>query len=216
MPFAAQLQFLRKRLSWPPDLESCLHGSRRLLTPAKPALTAAILVLGGLCSNDLRGQATKEYDLKAVLLYNFTQFIEWPQTSFSGPTAPIVIGVLGHDPFGKVLDDLVRQETRDHRRIIVERYRTINAIGNCQILFIDDGEERFLPKILSTIRGRPILTVGDFSDFTQHGGMVQFLRGADDKITLRINLEAAKTGGLTISARLLRVAEIVSDRPLTP
>src|SRR4051812_23846492 len=67
----------------------------------------------------LHAQVSNEYDLKAVLLYNFTQFVDWPATAFATPEAPLVIGILGRDPFGPVLDELVAQENVGHRRIVV-------------------------------------------------------------------------------------------------
>ena len=180
--------------------------------PARRAFTTVLLAFGLLTAPGARADASKEYDLKAVLLYHFTQFVEWPPTASPRPDAPIVIGILGRDPFGQVLDELVRQESREHRRIVVERYRGPDAIGNCQILFIDSSESRNLPRILAALKGRPVLTVGDSEDFAIRGGMIRFMKGPDDRISLRINLAAAKAGGLTISSRLLRVADIVTTQ----
>lgn len=194
----------------PSDAQVLATPPWRLPVPLRAVTTAALLALGGLWPHEAHSDASREYDLKAVLLYHFTQFVEWPPTSFAGADTPLVIGILGHDPFGPVLDDLVRQETHDHRRIVVERYRAVEAIGNCQILFISASESRALPRILAVLRGRPILTVGDFDGFDLRGGMIRFERNPDDRIGIRINLAAAKASGLTVSARLLRVAEVVA------
>ena len=171
----------------------------------------AAIAIGGWCLPEAWAQSSKEYDLKAVLLFHFTQFVEWPPASFPTADAPLVIGILGHDPFGTVLDELVKQETRNHRHIVVERYRTISAVGNCQILFIDGSESRNFPRILAALKGRPILTVGDFEDFAVRGGMIRFLKNSDDKIAIQVNLDAAKAAGLNISSKLLRVAEVISN-----
>lgn len=191
-----------------------MSGTRRsypLPAVARQMFTAVLLALGGWLPAEARGEASKEYDLKAVLLYHFTQFVEWPAHSFPRPTAPLVIGVLGRDPFGQVLDDVVRQETYARRRIVVERYRRVDLIGNCQILFIDSSESRNFPRVLAVLRGRPVLTVGDFEDFAARGGMIRFLKNPDAKITLGINLAAAKAAGLNISPQLLRVADVMPE-----
>ena len=173
-------------------------------------VTALLLMLTTLAPRVARGEASNEYDLKAHLLYHFTQFVDWPAEAFPGPDTPLVIGILGRDPFGRVLDDLVQKASRGNRRIIVERFRNVEAVGNCQILFINTSDPRELMEILAALRGRPILTVGDTTDFAVRGGMIRFMKNSADKITVRINQEAAKAGGLTISARLLRVAKIMT------
>lgn len=175
-----------------------------------PALAAALMALTALWPNELMGQATKEYGLKAVLLFNFAQFVDWPPTAYSAASTPFVIGILGRDPFGPVLDDLLRPETLAGRRMVVERYRTVDRIGNCQILFVADSEKSHLPRVFAALHGRPVLTVGDCDDFTVRGGMVRFVKNPDNRISLSINLTAAKATGLNISAKLLRVADVVS------
>jgi hypothetical protein len=202
---------VRKKLqsAWLTGLSFWARCGRPRFVAPNAILTATIFAVGSLWPNPLRAE-TKEYDLKAVLLYHFTQFVEWPPASFPQPDTPLIIGIVGPDPFGKVLDDLVRQETYNHRRIVVERYRSIDVVGKCHILFVAASESRNLPRILVAMRGRPVLTVGDFETFAARGGMIRFIRNPEEKITLWINLDAAKASGLTISARLLHVAEIVS------
>ena len=50
---------------------------------------------------------SRENQLKAAFLYNFSQFVTWPDDAFSNSSSPIAIGVLGENPFGPVLNDLV-------------------------------------------------------------------------------------------------------------
>ena len=51
-----------------------------------------------------------EYQVKAVFLFNFAQFVDWPSKAFPEPQTPLVIGVVGEDPFGPYLDETVRGE----------------------------------------------------------------------------------------------------------
>jgi hypothetical protein len=161
---------------------------------------------------DLRETPT-EYQLKAVFLFNFAQFIEWPPATFPDPKAPLVIGVLGDDPFGASLDETVRDEMIGQRKLVVERYRRVEEITRCHILFISQSEAGRLKPILAQLRGRNTLTVCDTPGYALRGVMIRFVTDKN-KIRLRINLEAAKAAGLVISSKLLRPAEIVtSDSP---
>ncbi len=150
-----------------------------------------------------------ESEVKAALLYNFTQFVEWPAEAFDAPDAPLVIGVLGHDPFGRALDDLVKNETVGRHRIEVVRFRDVEEAASSHLLFISASERAASGAILNRLQGRPILTVAEFESFLERGGIVQLHRGPNNKVRLRVNLAAAREASLTLSAKLLRVAETV-------
>ena len=150
----------------------------------------------------------QEGAVKAVFLYNFAQFVDWPPEAFSGPTSPMVIGVLGDDPFGPLLDETVNREVVKRHELVVQRYRRVEEIRTCHILFISRSEAKSLEDILVKLNGRAILTVGDSDEFALRGGMIRFLT-AGNRVRMRINLKATKAAGLTVSSNLLRAAEIV-------
>ena len=162
-----------------------------------------------LVSQNLPAQVFKEYDLKALFLYNFAQFVEWPADAFASTNSPIVIGVLGPDHFGKSLDDLTRSETASHRKLKVERSHKFSDLQNCHILFIDQSESANLDEIFRKCCSKPILTVSDMEGFSKRGGMIQFITDEKQKkIRLRINTASAKDAHLAISSKLLKLAEI--------
>jgi hypothetical protein len=149
-----------------------------------------------------------EYKLKAVFLYNFAQFVEWPETAYPNPISPFVIGIIGNDPFGTFLDQIVRNESVKGHPIEVRRFKSINQIESCQILFISRSESERTAAMLRKLKGKPILTVGEAENFAIVGGMIRFITERN-KVKFRINVEAARASGLTISSKLLRVSEIV-------
>ena len=147
-------------------------------------------------------------EVEAVFLFNFSQFVEWPAQVFPEPGSPIVIGVLGSDPFGATLDEVVRGEVVKGRPLVVRRFQRVEQLTDTQILFISRSERTRLRPILATLKGRNILTVSDLEDFANDGGIICFVL-MDNKIRLRVNLQAAKEAGLTLSSKLLRPAQIV-------
>jgi hypothetical protein len=155
-----------------------------------------------------RAAVPSEYQLKAVFLFNFAQFVEWPAGAFPNPDTPFVIGVLGKDPFGSQLDAVVRGESAANRPMVVERYHNVGEIQYCNILFIGRSESAEWPQILAALKGRSILTVSDAEEGDQSGVMIRLVT-QNNRIRLRIDLGAAKAGSLTISSKLLRPAEIV-------
>ena len=153
------------------------------------------------------GQTTREPQLKAVYLFNFAQFTEWPVSAFPDKEAPFVIGILGTDPFGHYLDDTVNNETIRDRKVLVERYRRLEDLKTCHILYIGQSEALRLDEIVRALKGKPVLTVSDIASATNHGIMVRFFTDRN-RLRFRVNLQATKGAELTVSSKLLRLAEI--------
>ena len=165
-----------------------------------------LLFLLALISVSVCAQSTiaKEYQVKAVFLYNFTQFVEWPAAGQT--TQPFIIGILGTDPFGRYLEETVAGEKVAGRSVIVQRFNDVSEINNCNILYIN--RIKLNEETLAALRRRGILTVSDHNSFIQQGGMVRFYT-ANNKIRFQINLPVTKAAQLNISSKLLRVADIV-------
>ena len=168
--------------------------------------TALILV----CAARLGAQTGKasEAQVKAVFLFNFAQFVDWPADAVPDSQAPLVIGILGEDPFGDFLDATVRGERRGSRPFAVHRYQRVDDITRCDILFINRSAGDAPGEILARLRNRPILTVSDADRFAERGGMIRFVTDRS-RIRLQINPAAAEAAHLTISSKLLRVAEVL-------
>jgi hypothetical protein len=149
-----------------------------------------------------------EYQVKAVFLFNFGQFVEWPAHAYDSATAPFVIGVIGEDPFGNILDEVVRGETLGSHPLVVRRFGDADDITDCNILFIGRTEAARLEKVLAAVRGKSVLTVTDIEGAERHGAII-VLFNENNRIRMRINLAAARKSQLVISSKLLRPAQVV-------
>jgi len=159
---------------------------------------------------EMSGKPVREYDLKAAFLFNFTHFVEWPADAFTNDDAPIVIGILGDDPFGPVLDKIVEGETIRNRKLVIKRSRQVEDLRDCQVLFISKSEKSRIGQILSDLDDTSIFTVGETEGFARHGGITNlFLQG--NRIRFEINVAAAKRKGLKISAQLLALGTVVGS-----
>src|SRR5688572_32452425 len=110
--------------------------------------TCSVIMIFMLSSNQVaHAQPSQEYQIKAVFLFNFTQFIEWPASSLPDETTPLVIGILGKDPFGSYLDETVRNEKIKNHPLIVKRFKAVDEITTCHILYINIAEKNQLKSI---------------------------------------------------------------------
>lgn len=150
----------------------------------------------------------REQALKAACLFNFCQFITWPASAFDAPSSPIVIGVLGNDTFGGLLDEMVRGETVRGRAIRIQRFRRPEEAADCHIVFVSGSEAWRQGSVLRAVQNRSIVSVGESDEFLNSGGMI-VLASVQNKVRLRINLPAVRAGGVSMSSKLLRLADIV-------
>jgi len=149
-----------------------------------------------------------EYLIKAAYLYNFAMFVEWPPGAFSASSAPIVIGVVGADPFGAALDQMVQDKRINNRRIVVERFKLGDDVRRCHILYVSPTESARIGDLVQRVGARAVLIVGDESETVRRGGTIAFTV-KNDKVGFEINLSAARRARLTISSKLLNLAQAV-------
>ncbi len=202
--------------------------SRKILT---------FLALGALLLQmSVSGAALRsKYETKAGYLLNFAEFIEWPVGAFSNAKSPIILGVVGKDPFGAELDKL-RGKTVNGRTLQIKRFKgalefrgeetpgrrrddlpakrakKLAAMKSCHILFITSSEKNFLPQTLKPFRGASVLMVGETDSFAREGGMITFVDSGNN-VQLEINLAAAEQARLKISSKLLSLAKVIKIEP---
>ena len=149
-----------------------------------------------------------EYQVKAAFLLNFTKFVGWPSGAFADSRSPLTICILGEDPFGVVLDEIVRGESVDRRAVAVQRIRRPPEPRSCQILYISRTTKDTGPMLSRVEPG--VLTVGDGDEFLRQGGMVAFVL-ENRRVRFDVNQMLAANAGLTLSSRLLMVARVVRN-----
>jgi hypothetical protein len=160
-----------------------------------------------LSVGDGRAQESQptEYQIKAAFLFNFAKFVEWPPAAFAEATSPMVIGILGENPFRDDLERTIRGKTINNRPLVIKEFRSPAEATNCHVLFISTSEKQRLPEILKSLHGTSVLTVGETDRFTETGGMINFV-AEGNKIRFQINEVAARNAGLKISSKLLNLA----------
>ena len=153
-----------------------------------------------------------EYSIKAAFLLNFARFIEWPRGSFAGEDAPLVVAILGEDPFGEVMDRTLQAKTVNTHPLLLKRLRFGDDLSTCHIVFVSRSEKDKVPAIVRSLQGRSVLLVSETEQFLEQGGIINFYLEADN-VKFSINLSAAEHSGLKISSKLLRLAKIFKAGP---
>lgn len=167
------------------------------------ALFSVMVTVGFNCQ--AQNSRPTKYQIEAAFIYNFARFVDWPTQAFAHTSSPLVIGVLGKNRFGTDLAKTISGKVIRGHPLEFRECASLPDAMRCQVLFISDSEKGRLSKIISTLGGNNILTVGEMDNFIDQGGMID-LTIIDQKIRFEINNSAAKAAGLTISSKLLSLA----------
>jgi hypothetical protein len=147
--------------------------------------------------------AADEYRVKAAVVYNIARFVDWPSAAFAEAGSPLVVCVVGVDPFGSALDDAVQARTVKGRPVEIRRSHD-PGVG-CHVVFIAFSEHKRVEDIIYGLGSTAALSISEVDRFTHRGGIIGLrMDGSFD-----INATAADRANLTLSARLLALASSV-------
>jgi hypothetical protein len=171
------------------------------------AVPSMLVIAVAVCLARSAYAASREYQVKAAFIYNFTQFIEWPKDAFSSPDAPFIIAVVGDDPFDGALDKILAGKSVGNRPIVTRHFSSVADIRPCQILFVSMTADASLQAVIEKIGKAPVLTVGESEELLSTGGAVRlFLE--DGKMRFQINPDVLEAARLKASAKLMQLARI--------
>jgi hypothetical protein len=169
----------------------------------------------------------REYQIKAAFIYNFIKFVDWPKEKVAESNEPVIIGIIGKDPFGNAFAPVKDKEDKG-RKVLIKRFkpieelkksgeknrslleREIESLRKCHLLFICSSEEKSIKEIINLVKDHSVLTIGDMQGFLESGGIINFIM-EEKKVRFEINMTAAKRARLEIRSQLLRLAKRVIE-----
>jgi len=163
--------------------------------------------------------SSQEYQVKAAFLYNFIQFVDWPEEKSADSNEPITIGIIGKDPFGNAFEFIKDKKVKGGRGVIIKRFKSfedlkksteIEALTKCHLLFICSSEQKNLKETIDFLKDHSVLTVADMQGFLESGGIVNFVI-EENKVGFEINIAAAEHAKLKIRSQLLRLAKRIVE-----
>lgn len=157
-----------------------------------------------VCAQDPK---PSEYQVKAAFILNFAKFVEWPTNAFVNSTHTMNLCIVGEDPFGADLD-AIRDETIGNKKITIKYRTATQSLKECQIVFVSRSEKKQLSQIVNALKGASILSIGDTEGFAQQKVIINFYL-EENRVRFEINEDAARSVGLKISSKLLKLAKIV-------
>jgi len=173
---------------------------------------SVLALIGSTTTAPADSPAFSEYQVKAAFLYNFARFVEWPSNAFPDAQAPILLGVIGEDPFGGALEQVIKGKTVNGRELVLKRLTRQQDLKGFHMLFVSSSEARHLSQIMESLKGKCVLTIGETEGFAQTGGVINFTL-EENKVHFEINVDTAERAHLKISSKLLALAKVLKDEP---
>jgi YfiR/HmsC-like len=155
--------------------------------------------------------ANFEHDVKASFVYTVAKFVEWPPEAFVGPGAPFIFVVVGDDRFEDSLEHTVAGKSVGGHPIEVVGVKDGKDLVACHVLFLGRSEAPRMDDVIQRLRGASVLTVSDFDQFAQSGGVMR-LALDENMVRFEINVDAAARAHLQISSKILKLGRLVRDR----
>ena len=150
-------------------------------------------------------QTGSEAEIKAVFIYNFTKYIQWEMPDSA---AIFKIGILNGAEVSAPLKEIAAKKMVNGRKIRIEEYRDIDQIDHCQILLISEAHKASLEQILSVMKKKNVLIIGESEGFAEEGAAIDFVL-KNGQIKFQINRRAIKQSGLRVSSQLLKLALLI-------
>jgi len=185
-------------------LEICATSNRCALS----GLIAGLLMVFSI---GLRAQTSPytPYQHKALYLFNFAKYTEWPKEAFADDSAPFVLGILGKDPFERDID-IIKGKTIKGRKLVPRYFRSVQEVTKCHLLFICSSEANKLPQILQAVEHSSILTIAEAEGFIEQRGMINLVAeqktAGSQVVSFEINQAAAEKANLKLDTQLLKMA----------
>ena len=156
-------------------------------------------------------QEMNEYEWKSRFLYNVCVYAEWPAAAFAANDSPIVIGIVGKDPFGESMTKIFGENTAQKRKIEIKKFDAVKNIKDCHILFLPATEKENLAAALAKLKGTNTLLIGESEGLGAKGAVLNLLIEDKQKVKVEFNADAAERAGIKLSSKLVKLTKPVQD-----
>jgi hypothetical protein len=149
-----------------------------------------------------------EAQVKAMFVYNFLKFVEWPVATFLGARDPFVVVIIGEGATADATERFLSSKAIGERQLVVRRARWDQSLAGVRAAFVVERDEKKLRRVLDAAATAGVLTIGEGDNFTTSGGVIGLLV-QDRKVRFDVDTSAAQHAGLRVSSKLLALTRVV-------
>ena len=191
------------------DQGGCACWLLALVLCATISLCAGPLPL--IQAQSARSAADKQLD-KCRFLQALGMYCTWPEEAFQATPDRFVIAILGDEPNAKTSDAFFKRlaPSIKDRKLVIQRIKSLDDLSPCQILYLTDSvDPKTAQAAVKMLRGKPVLVVGDSSQFAENGGCAAFAEVERQAIRLKLNAVEIRAKKIGMDVRLSRMGVAV-------
>jgi hypothetical protein len=141
--------------------------------------------------------------IKAIYIYNFTKYIEWPNDYKEGN---FVIGVLGTNaPLLSELNKMASSKTVGNQKLEIKSITNLADAAQCHIIYILTDNSNQIADVINKIKGRSTLIVTDKAGMAKQGAGINFSI-VENKQKIELNKANIEKYKLKIASTLVEMA----------
>lgn len=179
----------------------------RLRRPAHLLILAGLVLPGRSFAQAVSSRP--EYEVKSAYLLNFLLYTTWPDAVL-GDGDPLVVCILGDDPFGEFLARALEgRRAQGHPIRMLQVDRVVEA-DRCHAGFIAERNRIPAEVWLERLEGKSVLTIGEGEAFLDAGGMISLVLD-DQAVRFQASPRALRAARLDLSSRVLRLAQRIAE-----
>jgi hypothetical protein len=149
-----------------------------------------------------------ESQVKAMFVYNFLKFVEWPSSKSVSARDPFVVLIIGEGPTADATERFLESKTLGDRPLVVRRVRWDESVEGARAAFVIEQDEKRLRRVFDAAAAAGVLTIGEGEDFATRGGVIALLV-LDRRVRFDVDTSAAQLAGLRVSSKLLALTHSV-------
>jgi hypothetical protein len=153
------------------------------------------------------GASSQTDEFKALFIFNFTKYLEWPSYL---KQRDFVIGVFGISGISKELEIIAQKQKIGNQKIVVKTFLALDKIVECQILYITPAKSKLINEVISKIGNSSTLLISDKEGMALKGAGINYIT-TGDRIDYEMNVANIQKRGLKINHSLLLLGKTVSN-----
>lgn len=141
--------------------------------------------------------------IKAIYIYNFTKYIEWPTTYREGNFVIAIVG--SNSALLNELSKMANSKTVGSQKFEIRNISSCNITDKYNIVYVSSENSGQLTDVINKVKGKSTLIVTDKPGLAKQGsGINFFIDGSKQKIELnKANIEKYK---LKVASTLVEMA----------
>ncbi|MEM7108503.1 MAG: YfiR family protein [Bacteroidota bacterium] len=168
----------------------------------RKTLFTTTLVLTALFGQ-VNAQNRPMHEIHAMMLYNFTKYIQWPESS-----GEFVIGVIGDSDVYNTLSKWYNGKSKGNRKFKIVQFKSVDEIIKTDIMYVGKTSSKDFEEIKIKGDSDKTLIITDKNGLADKGSNINF-KMVNNRLAFELNKSSIEASSLKVSSQLMSMAILI-------